>query len=195
MIGASIALIVSCGPKSFESLQRSQDDDRFGEEDVIIDTEIQCPRYDLIVDSTDQTRASRNYHFVYNSEMKLNATQGEIEVIFNQNSNAVNYTQCSGAANNTSVMTSLKPLDVTEALSKEVAVYVDRVCTMMVPQQSESIKVVDVATNKVLFDEAKIKASIGGCEFGYTAEGQILRAQIIQFSHGVVDQKAAVCNK
>jgi hypothetical protein len=196
IVAISIGL-VGCGSKSFESLQRSQDDDQFGDNggDDIINDVIQCPRYQLVVDSVDQTQASRNYRFLFNSEMKMSAAQGETEIIFNQNSSTVNYTQCSGFLNNLSVMTSLKPLDVTEALSKQVAIHVDRVCTMMIPSRYESIKVIDVATGKNLFDEAKIKATIGGCEFDYTPEGQVLRSQIIQLSHGAADQKATGCNK
>ena len=62
-------------------------------------------------------------------------------------------------------------------------------------QKQQTIKVIDSANGNILFDEEELRANVGACAFGYTAEGEALRQQIIQFAHGVVDQKAASCNK
>ncbi|MBY0385037.1 hypothetical protein K2X05_07750 [bacterium] len=184
----------ACGKKSFETAQPSVE-----EPPVIIDPigpngEV-CPRYDLIVVATDQRQAHRNYKFIYNSEMKKTATEGEIEITFNQDSSTRRYTLCSGDYVNTVVSPSLKPLNVTESLTKEVTINVGRICSMQLPLQQTTIQVVDAANGKILFDEQKLRQQIGSCEFGYTSAGQAMRDQLVQFAHGAVDLKAALCNK
>ncbi len=193
-----IAATTACGKKTFEASNPSTQDDHFGDDDDIIDpvdpTGEECPRYDLIVDSTDQNLARRNYRFIYNSEMKKTSTQGEIDVTFHKNSSSVRYTQCSGGYTNTSILTGFKPLNATEELTRQLVRNVGQVCTMMVPLQQTTISVVDAANGRVLFNEQKFRQDMG-CEFGYTTTGQNLRAQLIQLAHGVVDSKASVCNQ
>jgi hypothetical protein len=193
-----ISATTACGKKTFEASNPSTQDDHFGDDDDIIDpidpTGEECPRYDLVVDSTDENSARRNYRFIYNSEMKKTATQGEIDVTFHKNSPSVRYTLCSGGYTNTSIATGLKPLNATEELTKQLVRHVGQVCAMVMPLQQTTISVVDSANGKVLFNEQKFRQDMG-CEFGYTAAGQSLRAQLIQFSHGVVDAKASSCNR
>lgn len=187
----------ACAKKTFEAQSNPySQDDQFGDDDDIVDpidpNGEECPRYDLIVDSTDQQNARRNYRFIYNSEMKKTSTQGEIGITFHKNSSSVNYTLCSGEYKNTTVLTNFKPLNATEDLTKQLVRNVGQVCTMVMPSQQTTISVVDAANGKVLFNEQKFRQDMG-CEFGYTAIGQQLRAQLIQFAHGVVDLKASLC--
>lgn len=205
---ALLALIVlsfavtACGKKSFESSQLAEgggDDnfDDYNDDDVINppppnddDGNVVCPRYDLIIDSTDQSTARRNYRFNFNSEMKQTTAQGEIDIIFQTN----RYANCSGEVRNNNIATNLKPLNLTEDLTKQVVINVGRVCALMVPQIQQTIRVIDTATGKVLFDEQKLRQTIGSCEFGYTTAGQNIRNQLIQFANAIADRKAAPCN-
>lgn len=186
--------VTACGKKSFETAGAIPSEDP-PIVDPVDPTGEECPRYDLIVVSTDQRQAHRNYRFIYNSEMKKTATEGEIDITFNQDSSTRRYTLCSGDYVNTIVSPSLKPLNVTESLTKEVTINVGRLCSMQMPLQQTTIQVVDAATGKMLFDEQKLRQQIGSCEFGYTSSGQAMREQLVQFSHGTVDLKAAVCNQ
>ena len=203
----SLGLLASgCAKTRFSALSEkaSQDDDYFGDDDddVIVDPPgdddddetVVCPRYDLVVVATDSSRASRNYRFVFNSEMKQTATQGDIEITFQKNSSSVPYTMCSGEFINTSIMPSFKPLDATEEITKQIVIYPGRSCTTQYPEKQETILVVDAANSRVLFDENKFRNDLGACAFGYTATGESLRQQIIQFAQSAVDAKAARCN-
>lgn len=194
--------VTACGKKSFESTQLAGDsgDDNFddyNDDDVINpppgdddDDTVVCPRYDLIIVSTDQDSARRNYRFNFNSEMKQTTAQGEIDITFQTN----RYANCSGEVINNNVATNLKPLNLTEDLTKQVAINVGRMCAQMVPRQQQTIRVVDTATGKVLFDEQKLRQTIGACEFDYTTTGQNIRNQLIQLAHTIADRKAAPCN-
>ncbi len=196
-----------CANKSFEAASPSVgdedifqpppigDDDDVIDDDLIVDPDpLVCPRYDLIVDSVDQQSAHRNYRFVYNSEMKMTSTQGDIDVTFQQNSSSTNYTQCSGSFTNTAISTGLKPLDITQELTKQILISHGKVCATVMPVRSSTIRVIDSATGRTLFDEQVFRQQNGACEFGYTLEGQDLRRQLIEFSRAIVDIKAASCN-
>ena len=127
--------------------------------------------------------------------MKKTTTEGEIEITFNQDSPTRRYTLCSGTYVNTIVSPNLLPLNVTESLTKEVTINVGRLCSAQMPLQQTTIQVVDAANGKILFDEQKLRQQIGSCEFGYTSAGQAMREQLLQFAHGTVDLKAALCNQ
>ncbi len=201
----SLGLLVSgCAEKSYNSFSPiSSEDDNFGDDDdVIVDPDdddddgvVVCPRYDLVVISSDTITASRNYKFVFNSEMKQTTTQGKIDVTFNKDSSTVHYIQCSGAVTNTTVLPSFKPLDATEDITKQIAIYPGRSCTTQIAQKQETIRVIDSANGEILFDEEEFRAKVGACAFGYTADGEVLREQILQFARGVVDNAASSCHK
>ncbi len=198
--------VTACGKKSFETTQFAEDgggdgnlDDNFDDynDDVINppppngdDDSVVCPRYDLIVDSTDQTTARRNYRFNFNSEMKQTTAQGEIDITFQAN----RYASCSGEVANNNIATNIKPLNLTEDLTRQIVINVGRMCALVVPQKQETIRVIDTATGRVLFDEQKLRQTIGTCEFGYTTTGQNIRNQLIQMAHSIADRKAAPCN-
>lgn len=189
----------ACANKSFETASPSvTDDDIFipptttdDDDDVITPPPVVCPRYDLVVDSVDLQTPYRNFQFVFNSEMKMTSTQGEIDVIFHQNSSSIQYTRCSGEFTNTAIMPSLKPLDVTQELTKQIVISHGRVCAA--PRHYSTIKVIDSANGRVLFDEQVFRQQNGACEFGYTTEGQQLRRQLVDFSQAIADIKAAAC--
>ena len=191
--------LTACAAKSFETTSPSvTDDDIFeppvtdDDDDIIVDPNpVVCPRYDLVVDSVDQQTAHRNFHFNFNSEMKMNSTEGEIDVVFQQDSSSIRYTRCSGEFTNTAVMPTLKPLDITQELTKKILISNGRICAM--PRSYSTIRVIDTATGRTLFDEQVFRQQNGACEFGYTAEGQELRRQLIVFSQTIVDIKAAAC--
>jgi hypothetical protein len=191
----------ACANKSFETASPSvNDDDIFrpptpiDDDDDIIVNPVVCPRYDLIVDSVDQQTAHRNFRFNFNSEMKMTATQGEIDVVFQRDSSSVRYTRCSGSFLNTAIMPGLKPLDITQELTKQILISHGKVCATVMPVRYSTIRVIDSATGRNLFDEEIFRQQNGVCEFGYTTEGQELRRQLIDFSRAIVDVKAAACN-
>lgn len=192
----------ACANKSFETASPSvSDDDIFqpptptdDDDDIIIDPEpLVCPRYDLIVDSVDQQTAHRNFRFNFNSEMKMNATQGEIDVVFQQDSSSIRYTQCSGGFTNTAIMPGLKPLDITQELTKQILISHGKLCNTPAIVRYSTIRVIDSATGRTLFDEQVFRQQNGACEFGYSTSGQELRRQLIDFSRAIVDVKAAAC--
>ena len=190
----------ACANKSFETTSPSvSEDDIFepptpidDDDDIIVDPVV-CPRYDLIVDSVDQETAYRNFRFNFNSEMKMTTTQGEIDVVFQQDSSSVRYTRCSGSFLNTTIMSGLKPLDITQELTKQILISHGKVCATVMPVRYSTIRVIDSATGRNLFDEQILRQQNGACEFGYSTTGQDLRRQLIDFSRAVVDAKAAAC--
>ncbi len=190
----------ACANKSFESASPSvTDEDIFDpptptDDDIIVISDpVACPRYDLIVDSVDQQTAYRNFRFNFNSEMKMTAAQGDIDIVFQLDSPSIKYTRCSGAFNNTSVMTGLKPLDITQELTKQILISHGKVCATPAVVRYSTIRVIDSATGRTLFDEQVFRQQNGACEFGYSTSGQELRRQLIDFSRAIVDIKAASC--
>jgi hypothetical protein len=190
----------ACANKSFETASPIvSDDDIFqpptptDDDDDIIVNPVVCPRYDLIVDSVDQQTAHRNFRFNFNSEMKMTATQGDIDVVFRQDSSSVRYTRCSGSFFNTAIMPGLKPLDITQELTKQILISHGKVCATVMPVRYSTIRVIDSTTGRNLFDEEILRQQNGACEFGYSTSGQDLRRQLIEFSRAVVDVKAAAC--
>ncbi len=192
----------ACANKSFETASPSvTEEDIFDppvptddDDDIIVNPDpIICPRYDLIVDSVDQQTAHRNFRFNFNSEMKMNATQGDIDVVFQQDSSSVRYTRCSGSFLNTAIMPALKPLDITQELTKQILISHGKVCATVMPVRYSTIRVIDSVTGRTLFDEQIFRQQNGACEFGYSTSGQELRRQLIDFSRAIVDVKAAAC--
>lgn len=192
------AIFMGCGKKTFESNLSDSQTPIPVDPGIVIDPPVdgnECPRYDLVVDSSHQSVAHRNYRFVFNSEMKKTSTQGVINVHYLQDSSTVHFTRCSGNYQNTMVMVSLKPLDVTEELTRQMVIDHNQSCPAVAPQQLETIRVLDGVTGRVLFDEQTFRQSAGACQFGYTALGRQLRSQLIQLATGVVDLKAAACHQ
>lgn len=194
----SALLAIHCSNKNFDTAQLNSTTENpvdepldLEDEDEVEEGEV-CPRYDLIVKSTDKRIKRLNFKFTFNAEVKQNTTQGKSHVLFLQD-DTTKYTQCSSEYTNTAFSVNLKPLKAVEALTAEVVLNHGRLCNM--PLRTTVLQVVDSATSKVLWDEQDIIDQIGACEFGYTDEGNVLREQIISFTDQVVNTLADACNK
>lgn len=186
-----------------DSMTEDNDDD--GSDDVVTedsttdssddaDDELYCPRYDLVVKSSDSNTPRLNYKFTFNGEVRQLSTQGNIHVQFLKDGTN-KYTQCSRNFSNTAFSTNLKPLKALELLTGEITITHDRVCTLQLPLRSTTLQVIDAANGNVLWDEQNIKTSIGFCEFGYSSEGQLLRSQIVDLADQISQNIADACTK
>ncbi len=154
-----------------------------------------CPRYDLVVKSSHVSNKKLNYKFTFNAEVKQTSVEGDIKVKFLQDSNSVNYTQCSGAFTNTSISPNFKPLQAVEDLTAEIVINHGMACPTVVPDRETYLQVIDAATNEVLWDEKDLISEIGACEFGYSDVGVDLRDKILKLSDGVTKTMADACTK
>lgn len=194
---------VGCGKVNFDNdkLEEIKDiidngiDLGGGDDDDDSDDDLYCPRYDLVVKSTHASNKKLNYKFTFNAEVKQKSTEGEIKIKFLQNSNSVNYTQCSGKYSNTSILPNLKPLQAVEALTAEIEITHGISCPTVMPERTTYLEVIDSATNTVVWDEKELIDYIGSCEFGYSDVGVDLRDKIMKLSDGVAKEMADACNK
>lgn len=194
--------VINCGKVKFtnDQIQDILDEhgidlDDGGDDDGDDNDDLICPRYDLVVKSSHTSNKKLNYKFTFNAEVKQTSTEGDIKVKFLQDSNTVNYTQCSGKYTNTTVVPNLKPLQAVEDLTAEIVINHGMSCPTVVPERTTYLEVIDSATNTVVWDEKEIIDTIGACEFGYTTEGNALREKIMKLSDGVTKIMADACNK
>ncbi len=190
-------ILVNCGNKKFTANQAQktsdqipkdddqQDDDDNDDQDD--DDDLICPRYDLIIKSTHTSNKKLNFTYTFNAEMTHKSTKGKHKINFAK----AQYNTCSGNYTNTTILTSLVPLQVTEDLTDEVVITDGAACVSSA--RETTFKVLDAATNEVLFNEKDLKDELG-CEFGYSAAGKNLRKKLIDLADGVANAKGTACD-
>lgn len=152
-----------------------------------------CPRYLLVIRSVHSTKAKFNYVFKFDAEMEQTSTEGAIEFTFLQDGPNKNLTQCSGLYTNTNYGVGLYPLQLVEDLTSEIILHHGANCTPNTTRATY-ISVIDLATNKVMFDEKPLKDQFG-CGYSYTNAGVSLNNTIVGIADSIANEKRNSCNK
>jgi len=182
-------VIVNCGKKNFSANVQDSVDNTFHHDDTVNNTDPNaCPRYDMVITSTDSAHKSLNYTYTFNGQMTDTSILGTHKITFGD----AKYSSCSGSYTNSTISASLDPLQVTEDMTSYILITHGAVCASNT--RSTNIQVFDSATNSKLFDENDLRAGGDPCEFGYTDDGQAMRDQLLQLADGVAGAKGAACN-